>query len=122
MVLFFGVILTVLAIVLNFIFIPIYGIDGSAVATFLAVIAYNTIKMLFVKQKLNIQPFSRSTLKIGLLLLILILAMYFWEFPFHPLVNISLKSVLIFTVYIILVLKLNVSEDISMQIRKYLRL
>ena len=122
MVLFFGVILTVLAIVLNFIFIPIYGIDGSAVATFLAVVVYNTIKMLFVKQKLNIQPFSRSTLKIGLLLLIMILAMYFWEFPFHPLVNISLKSVLIFTVYIILVLKLNVSEDISMQIRKYLRL
>jgi O-antigen/teichoic acid export membrane protein len=122
MVLFFGVILTVLAIVLNFIFIPIYGIDGSAVATFLAVVVYNTIKMLFVKQKLNIQPFSRSTLKIGLLLLIMILAMYFWEFPFHPLVNIALKSILIFTVYIILVLKLNVSEDISMQIRKYLKL
>ncbi|GAB4156337.1 MAG: hypothetical protein Tsb0033_06790 [Winogradskyella sp.] len=121
MVLFFGVFLAVLAIVLNFIFIPIYGIEGSAVATFLAVAVYNTIKVFFVKQKLKIQPYSMATLKMGVLLIVLILAMYFWEFPFHPLVNITLKSIVIFMVYIFLVLKFNVSEDISMQIKKYLR-
>ncbi|WP_431108898.1 polysaccharide biosynthesis C-terminal domain-containing protein [Winogradskyella poriferorum] len=121
MVLFFGVLLAVLAIVLNFIFIPIYGIEGSAFATFLAVVVYNTIKIVFVKQKLNVQPFSISTLKIVLLLLMMILTMYFWEFPFHPMVNIALKSVIVLIVYFILVLKMNISEDISMQIKKYLR-
>ncbi|MAB49150.1 MAG: sugar isomerase [Flavobacteriaceae bacterium] len=122
MVLFFGVLLAVLAIVLNFIFIPIYGIEGSAFATFLAVVVYNTIKIVFVKQKLNVQPFSISTLKIVLLLLVIILAMYFWEFPFHPVVNIALKSIIVLIVYFILVLKMNISEDISMQIKKYLKL
>lgn len=122
MVLFFGVLLAVLAIVLNFIFIPIYGIEGSAFATFLAVVVYNTIKIVFVKQKLNVQPFSISTLKIVLLLLVIILAMYFWEFPFHPVVNIALKSAIVLIVYFILVLKMNISEDISMQIKKYLKL
>ncbi|WP_138434098.1 oligosaccharide flippase family protein [Winogradskyella algicola] len=122
MVLFFGVLLAVLAIVLNFIFIPVYGIEGSAFATFLAVVIYNTIKLLFVKQKLNVQPFSIATLKIGLLLLVIALAMYFWEFPFHPVVNIALKSIVILIVYFLLVLKLNISEDISMQIKKYLKL
>ncbi|WP_243472051.1 oligosaccharide flippase family protein [Winogradskyella sp. MH6] len=121
MVLFFGVLLAVLAIVLNFIFIPIYGIEGSAFATFLAVVVYNTIKIVFVKQKLNVQPFSISTLKIVLLLMVMILAMYFWEFPFHPVVNIALKSVMILIVYFALVLKMNISEDISMQIKKHLK-
>ncbi|MEF3079042.1 oligosaccharide flippase family protein [Winogradskyella poriferorum] len=122
MVLLFGVLLAVLAIVLNFIFIPVYGIEGSAFATFLAVVIYNTIKLLFVKQKLNVQPFSRATLKIGLLLLVIALAMYFWEFPFHPVVNIALKSTVILIVYFVLILKLNISEDISIQIKKYLKL
>lgn len=121
MVLFFGVLLAVLAIVLNFIFIPIYGIEGSAFATFLAIMVYNTIKIVFVRQKLNMQPFSISTFKTVVLLTLITLAMYFWEFPFHPIINIALKSIVILMVYFWLVLKLNISEDISIQIKKYLR-
>lgn len=122
MVLIFGVLLAVLAIILNFIFIPIYGIEGSAFATFLAIVVYNTVKIVFVKQKLNVQPFSKSTLKMVLLLVLITLTMYFWEFPFHPIVNITLKSIVIFIVYFALVLKFNISEDISIQIKKYLKL
>jgi len=121
MVLFFGVLLAVLAIVLNFIFIPVYGIEGSAFATFLAVVVYNTIKVVFVKQKLKVQPFSVSTLKMVIILFLITLAMYFWEFPFHPIINITLKSVVILIVYFWLILKLNISEDISIQIKKYLK-
>lgn len=121
MVLFFGVLLAVLAIVLNFIFIPIYGIEGSALATFLAIMVYNTIKIVFVRQKLNMQPFSISTFKTVVLLTLITLAMYFWEFPFHPIINIALKSGVILIVYFWLVLKLNISEDISIQIKKYLK-
>ena len=122
MVLLFGVLLAVLAIVLNFVFIPIFGIEGSAFATFLAIVVYNTVKIVFVKQKLNVQPFSNSTLKMVLLLVLITLTMYFWEFPFHPIMNITLKSIVIFIVYFTLVLKLNISEDISIQIKKYLKL
>jgi O-antigen/teichoic acid export membrane protein len=122
MVLLFGVILAVIAIILNFIFIPIHGIEGSAFATFLAVTIYNTIKVVFVKQKLNMQPFSWSSLKIVLLLIVLALAMYFWEFSFHPIINIALKSILITLLYFTIVFKLNVSDDISEQLKKYLRL
>ncbi|APY07201.1 sugar isomerase [Winogradskyella sp. J14-2] len=122
MVLFFGVLLAVLAIVLNFIFIPVYGIEGSAFATFLAIVVYNSVKLLFVKQKLNMQPFSIATLKIGVLLLVIALAMFFWDFSFHPFINIALKSIIIVIVYFTLVLWLNISEDISTQIKKYLKL
>tara|TARA_R110002111_G_scaffold66446_5_gene108289 strand:+ start:23553 stop:25010 length:1458 start_codon:yes stop_codon:yes gene_type:complete len=122
MVLFFGVLLAIMAIVLNVIFIPVYGIEGSAFATFLAVFIYNTIKIIFVKQKFNMLPFTSGTIKITLILLMLSLAFYFWEFPFHPIANIALKSGLIGFVYFVLIFKLNVSEDISEQIKKYLKI
>lgn len=122
MVLIFGVLLAIIAIILNFVFIPVYGIDGSAFATFLAVVVYNTVKIIFVKRKFNIQPFSSSSLKIVLVLIVLSAVMYFWEFPFNPITNIVLKSFLIGILYFALIYKLNVSEDINSQIKKYLRL
>ncbi|WP_179008294.1 oligosaccharide flippase family protein [Winogradskyella forsetii] len=122
MVLFFGVLLAIMAIVLNAVFIPIYGIEGSAFATFLAVFIYNTIKIIFVKRKFNMLPFTMGSVKIVIVLIVLSVAFYFWEFPFHPILNITLKSALIGFVYLIMIYKLNVSLDISSQIRKYLRL
>ena len=122
MVLFFGVFLALMAIVLNAVFIPVYGIDGSAFATFLAVVVYNTVKLFFVQRKFNMQPFTRASLKIVLTLIVLSLAFYFWEFPFHPVINIILKSIFIGLLYFSLIYKMNVSEDISSQIKKYLRL
>ncbi|GGW62385.1 O-antigen/teichoic acid export membrane protein [Winogradskyella epiphytica] len=122
MVLFFGVLLAIMAIVLNAIFIPVFGIEGSAFATFLAVFIYNTIKILFVKQKFNMLPFTIGSLKIAVTLILLVVGLYFWEFPFHPVINIILKSSLIGVIYFGLIYKLDVSEDISYQIKKYLRL
>jgi len=111
MVLVFGVILAVLAIILNMILIPKYGINGSALATFIAILVYNTIKVYFVKLKFNMLPFSSETLKVSIVLIILVLAFYFWEFPFNPYVNITLKSAIIGIVYGLLVYKLNLSDD-----------
>lgn len=121
-VLFFGVILAVMAIILNLILIPLYGINGSALATFIAIVVYNTIKVYFVKQKFHIIPFSSETLKISIVLIVLVFGFYFWEFPFNPFVNIALKSVVIGLVYGFIIFKLNVSEDISEVIKKYLKL
>lgn len=120
-ILLFGVILTILTIGLNMVFIPKYGINGSALATFLAVAVYNTIKIYFVKRKFDMMPFTIETGKVGLLIVMMTAAFYFWEFPFHPLVNIALKSMLITLVYVGIIFKMNVSDDISAMIRKYLR-
>lgn len=121
MVLYFGVFLAITAIVLNIIFIPRYGIDGTALATFLAIVFYNTVKILFVKRKFNMQPFSAESLKICLLLVVSVLVMYFWDFPFHPILNIALKSTLIGILYFVSIYKLNVSEDVNEQIKRYLK-
>ncbi len=121
-VLIFGVILTILTVLLNMVFIPMFGINGSAFATFLAISIYNTIKIYFVKKKFNMMPFNADTGKVCLLLVISISIFYFWDFPFHPILNIALKSILITLFYVIIILRLNVSEDISVLIKKYLKI
>jgi len=121
MVLVFGVMLTILAVILNILLIPLYGINGSALATFLAISIYNTIKVYFVKRKFNMMPFNVETGKVLIILIVSVGIFYFWEFPFHPIVNIALKSILLTVFYVLVILKLNVSEDISVMIRKYLK-
>lgn len=120
-VLLFGVILTILTVFLNMLFIPRFGINGSAFATFLAISIYNTIKIYFVKKKFNMMPFNAETGKVCVLLVVSIAIFYFWEFPYHPIINIALKSFLVTILYILAIFKMNVSDDISLVIRKYLR-
>lgn len=122
MVLVLGVFLVVVMILLNVIFIPVLGINGAGIATFIAVVLYNSIKLFFVYKKFKIFPFTVATLKIALLLLLTALLLYFWEFPFHPIVNIALKSILTTALYVYVVYRFDFSEDVSVLIRKYLRL
>lgn len=117
----FGVFLALLTIVLNMIFIPLYGINGAAFATFIAVILYNTAKLLFVNYKFKIQPFTSATAKTFILILVLIAAFYFWEFPFHPLINIALKSIIVSLLYLVSVHIFELSDDISGALKKYLK-
>ncbi|MEH6705375.1 MAG: polysaccharide biosynthesis C-terminal domain-containing protein [Galbibacter orientalis] len=118
MVLFFGVLLAVLTVILNVIFIPIFGINGAAFATFLAFTLYNSIKLYFVKAKLHLQPFTKNTLKTFLLIVTLLGAFYYWDFNFNPIVNIVLKSTLIGVVFVFFLYKLKLSEDINLLIDK----
>lgn len=122
MVLFFGLALAVLAILFNLIFIPILGLNGSAIATFLAVFIYNSVKVYFVKLKFNIQPFTAETLKIGIIIVVLTAFFYFWDFPFNAFINIVLKSLAVGIIYTFLILKLNVSEDITGEIKRLFKL
>lgn len=121
MVLVLGMFLAVLTVVLNIVFIPIYGINGAAFATFLAILFYNIAKLWFVNVKLKMQPFTISTLKVFVLLIVCLGIFYFWDLPWHPIVNIGLKSFLITIFYGALVYKLNLSEDISQLINNTLK-
>ncbi|MGC1204014.1 MAG: oligosaccharide flippase family protein [Flavobacteriaceae bacterium] len=121
MVLVLGVVLVVLMIVLNIFLIPLYGINGAALATFIAIFIYNSIKLFFVYRKFKILPFTTNTFKIACFITLGVLVFYFWDFPFYPMVNIVLKSVLISLLYLYFVYKFNLSEDISLLIKRYLK-
>ena len=112
-VLFLGVALVVLTVILNMIFIPIYGIIGSAFATLLSITLYSLAKLLFVVKKLNLYPFTNQTLYSMALTLVLFLAFYFWEFPFSPIISIVLKLILMTIVYVYLNYRFVISIEIN---------
>lgn len=113
MVLVLGVFLAVLTVVLNIMFIPIYGINGAAFATFLAILFYNIAKLWFVNIKLKMQPFTFNTVKVLVLIIVSLGVFYFWDFPWHPIMNIGLKSFLITAFYGTVVYTFNFSEDVT---------
>ena len=118
MVLFFGLMLVFLMIVLNMLMIPPFGIVGAAWATLISVMVYNTVKLLFVVNKLNLFPFTKNTLKSFVIIIFVFAGFYFWDFQFYPLVNITLKSVLITLVYVYLNYKWKISTEINQVIEK----
>ncbi|WP_341214527.1 polysaccharide biosynthesis C-terminal domain-containing protein [uncultured Wocania sp.] len=121
MVLFFGVILVIVMVFLNIIFIPLYGINGAALATFLAVFLYNSIKLFFVYRKFKMLPFSANTLKIAGCIVLGVVLFYFWDFSFHPILNIILKSALITILYGLAIYIFKFSENITELIDKVLK-
>jgi O-antigen/teichoic acid export membrane protein len=119
-VLYFGVLLTMMMIVLNVILIPQYGIVGSAWATLISVMVYNTIKLIFVVKKMNLYPFTKNTLKSFGIIVFTFLLFYFWDFSFHPILNIILKSILITLVYVFVNYKFKISDEVNKIIERIL--
>ena len=120
-VLLLGVCLVVLTVSLNMYFIPNFGIEGAALATLLSIGLYSLAKLLFVVIKMDLFPFTRNTLiSLGIIGLTF-MAFYFWNFPFHPIINIILKSVLLSFFYLVLNYKLKISVDINDVIEKILK-
>lgn len=66
-------ILAASTIVLNFYLIPIYGIEGAAIASFIAMLTFNLIKFIFVWVKFNLQPFSFKSLILLLIIAVTII-------------------------------------------------
>lgn len=55
-----SIILVIITVITNYILIPIYGILGAAMATTLSILLYNSVKLIFVWIKLDMQPFTIS--------------------------------------------------------------
>ncbi|MBT8312955.1 MAG: lipopolysaccharide biosynthesis protein [Maribacter sp.] len=116
-----GILLAVLVVVLNIWLIPIYGLNGAAFATFLAITIYNTIKLFYVRLKFSLVPFTSGTLRVFGLLLIFGGIFYLINFPFHPILNIVLKSTLIIILYLMVLYRLRISEDVHNMLSKYIK-
>jgi O-antigen/teichoic acid export membrane protein len=112
-VLFLGVVLVLLTVVLNMIFIPLFGILGSAFATLLSITLYSLAKLMFVVKRLHLYPFTKQTVHSILLTFGLFLLFYFWQFPFNPIIAIILKSGLVTIAYVYLNYKFKLSVQIN---------
>ncbi|MEM9868837.1 MAG: polysaccharide biosynthesis C-terminal domain-containing protein [Bacteroidota bacterium] len=117
----FGVGLAALTIVLNLFLIPAYGLEGAALASFISICIFNVIKLVFVKLKFGILPFTKSTFKVFATLLLLAVLFSVFTFDFHPVLNILFKSTIIVVMYLGILYRFEISEDISGILSKWLK-
>ena len=108
-----NVILVFITIATNYILIPIHGINGAAIATAISLLLFNLFRLIFIKVKMDMQPFSKETVFTILVLLAVYLIFNNMYLALLPLFAIVVKSSLALLIYIILVIKLKLSEDIS---------
>jgi len=119
-VLWLGVFLAAMTIVFNIWLIPRYGMEGAALASFLAVFIYNTCKLGYVKAKFDMWPFTKETFKVLCLILLVGALFYTFQFPFHPLVNILIKLLLMTAMYVGILYRFKISEDVFGALKKFL--
>ena len=115
-----GVFLAISTIFFNLWLIPKYGIDGAAIASFLAFFIYNTIKLVYVKLKFGFFPFTSETMKVLLLLGVIAAIFYYLNFPFHPIVNILLKSIPMILLYVFVLYRFRISTDVHKVISRFI--
>ena len=113
MVLLLGVLLVFVIVGLNLIFIPKYGINGAALATLIAIGLYSLAKLFFVVLKMKLFPFTKNTIVALVITIVSFGLFYYWDFSFHPFVNIILKSILVSLFYVGLSYYLKISSDIN---------
>ncbi len=106
-------ILALLTIALNLLLISKYGIEGAAIASFLAMLTFNLSKFLFVWVKFKIQPFSMGSIK-----LLAIIGLVLWVNQWIPtleqtLLDILIRSTVITILLVGLTIGLKVSEEVN---------
>jgi O-antigen/teichoic acid export membrane protein len=117
----YGIAMALSVYFLNDWLIDEYGMNGAALSTLLVVFIFNLIKLWYVKKKFGIVPMTNKTVPIIIIITALFGIFYFWNFSFHPIINIILKSAFLTLVYIFLVVKMNISKDINDLIYKFVK-
>ena len=102
----------------NYLLIPIYGITGAAIATAISVFLFNSIKILLLKIKLNMQPFSKQTFLSIILLLIIYLLVQSLMISGYVFIDIVWRSTLVLFLFTPAMIKLNLSEDINKTVKE----
>lgn len=120
-ILFLGALLALMAIGLNLWLIPTYGLQGAAIASFSAFFIYNALKIYYVKSKFHISPFTNETLKVLALLIIVGVLFYSFQFSFHPILNIFFKSILMIVMYVGILYRFRISEDVYGVLSRFLK-
>jgi len=113
MVLFFGVIVAVITVLTNILLIPFLGLNGAALASCITIFIYNTIKLIFVKIKFNLSPFTTKTIIALLLISACFIIFYFWDINKFPVLSILVKSILCGLLFLFTVYKFQLSQDIN---------
>jgi O-antigen/teichoic acid export membrane protein len=109
----FNVVLAGLTIWTNYVFIPIYGINGAALASMISYVTINLLRLFFVQGLYKMQPFAWSSVWVTGIAIVALGASYLLPYVGNLYLDILVRSLLITAVYMGLMLGLRVYPDMN---------
>ena len=116
----FSIIMAISVYYLNDILIDIYGINGAALSTLIVVLFFTALKIIFIKHKLKISPYSIDSLKVILLIMVVFTVFQNFKITDNSVVSIIIDSFLISVIYTAVIYFMKVSKPINKLIRNIL--
>ncbi|MEO8823582.1 MAG: oligosaccharide flippase family protein [Ginsengibacter sp.] len=107
-----GMVLLSLAVPLNYYLVKHYGIIGAGYSAVISYSVYNTIRILFLKRKFNMHPFSMKTVYAILLAFASYLICYFSFNSMHGFVAMVLRSIVFTVLYAGSIIYFDLTPDI----------
>ena len=114
--------IAIVTIALNLLLIPLYGINGAALGSALALVLFNVSKYIFLYIKFHIQPFTIHTFSVVMISAVSLGLSVMVPDLGHVLLNIFVRSVLAVTLFGLGILILKPSPEVSELISRYLPL
>jgi len=109
----FSITMAISVYLLNDYLIDLYGINGAAISTFIVLLIFTILKILYIVFKIKIQPYSLNSLKILFSIFIVYLINYFINLDYNPLLNIFIRSVGITILYLIMIYFFGISQKLK---------
>jgi O-antigen/teichoic acid export membrane protein len=105
--------LVVITVAGNYLLIPIYGILGAAIAMAASMVLYNIIKLVFVRMKFSMQPFSWHTPAVVVIAAVCLILSFQIPYLYNFFVDVIVRSLSIAVVFLGLVLLFHLSDDLE---------
>ena len=109
----FQVLAAIFLVSMNYVLLPIYGLNGVAISYFLTIFLHAIVKNLFVQKLFRIHPFVKSHFTLLIITILVFSLFYVFDTSLAPLYNVILRSILTTIVFTFLIYKLKISEDIN---------
>lgn len=116
--LFFIITLAIMNIIFSYYLIGKYGIAGAALGSFIALFIYNILKLVFIKIKFDITPFTLNTFSVLMINLIVFLIGMYLPATKAILFSILYKSTIVVVVFYLLLKVFKVDSELISYIEK----
>ncbi|MDD5569688.1 MAG: oligosaccharide flippase family protein [Bacteroidales bacterium] len=109
----FTVVLIFLTIFLNKMLIPVYGIEGAAIASLLTIFTYNALRVLFVQLKFKMHPLHFKHILVLMICVFVSLISTKINYMGNLFIDVIVRSLICAIIFAVPVFYLKVSEDIN---------
>ena len=112
-----------LVVSLNYLLIPVYGIDGAAISTMLSLSFINIFRTFFIWFSFKLHPFTKQNITVFILLIIVYLISYNLNelLLLNPIFSFILMMIFITSLYWTFIFKLKLSNEINNKVNSILQ-